>query len=123
MEKIPFDLEKWNTRKYIVEKRNGVRPIAIYHIKEATLPILFVGPDGSTCPYRLDGRYSVMCDSEHDLFLIPRTKKVKVYLNFHKNGSPLGHDVAFAFLDEFDANKDLSFSGGIRYVTEIEVPE
>ena len=79
-ERIPFDLEKWNTGKYDVVQRNGMCTRILCTDLEWKYPIATYNKDSEQVSFHTKHGMTLNDSSEDDsdLFLIPKTETVWV---------------------------------------------
>lgn len=85
--RIPFDIEKWNSGEYEAVYRDGIKPLAIYHIEEANYQVISVPIHRDLFSHTKNG--SFIDDNnlqDKDLFLIPKKKKGWVMVIEASNG-------------------------------------
>lgn len=85
--RIPFDWDKYQSGEYEAICRNGVKPDCLAYNSNAKEPdkiaMWIQGELYSRCE---DGTTWGNRELDHDLFLIPKTKKFQAWINLYSNG-------------------------------------
>jgi hypothetical protein len=75
-EKIPFDIEKWETGEYEAVYRNGEKPLEIHFFKCVEIqPLASVSYEKELLTHSAKGQYIYSAKHELDIFLTPKKKK------------------------------------------------
>jgi len=72
---IPYSHELYLTGNYIAETRGGYRPPQVVKMEGLDQPIVFIDEEKEAVFVFNDGLYNYNLESEHDLFLRPKTVK------------------------------------------------
>jgi len=72
---IPYSHELYLTGNYIAETRGGYRPPQVVKMEGLDQPIVFIDEEKEAVFVFNDGLYNYNLESDHDLFLRPKTVK------------------------------------------------
>lgn len=121
-ERIPFDLEKWQSGEYDVEYNNGNKPLAVYHIKEANVWQI-VSVNGNNVPFFHFSSGHFLSDKKNcylDLFLTPKKKKGWVVVYCSSRGQVYSNAYIISNNEEISKNKEYNKSAGSIVIHESE---
>lgn len=118
-EKIPFDIEKWETGNYEAVYRDGKIPLEVFVSKRGGLfPVISIDMDNDVLTHRKDGLFNIKKgESLFDLFLTPKKKKGWVVTS-EKDGNV--HDAFFKHDANIDNYKKFITAEGYNIVHEAE---
>lgn len=121
-DKIPFDVEKWKSGKYdVVDGRGTAVKSLLIHDINCNYPVSVVLENNTNESYRLNGWYDNDQDSEYNLFLTP--KKRKVWIAVAKDAARNGIVIGCAVPKETKKQLLDYTNSDDYYHIEVELPE